>query len=326
MICALSESNPYSILQEMSTVNTNPSTYKIRGHSLLQTLDEENGNRRIYSHAIGEIYVNSANEKIKNGRLLGEMDHPFIRNPKDPSEVKRQLMVMLKECSHKFNKMWIEGNRICALVETLSNDHGIDMARMAALDGIPIGFSCRAIGKVKQKQLHGKPILEVTQPTVFVTYDSVSDPSHKSAELKDISEIVTGTGGVEKICQSMVSENTGDQVLIDESNQLFELRQIFANSDDSHYEPVSFLLENFLNNKFLDNRDSKTRQNFIENNMTNLLSEYLSSSDSIYGISNYSTLNESNVHDLMKDYSHNHSNSYYHQTSFMRDLINSYIG
>lgn len=168
MICALAECNDYSVLQEMKTINSNPSTYKIRGHSLLQTLDEENGNRRVYTHAIGEIYVNSANEKIKSGRLLGEMDHPFIKNPKDPSEVKRQLIVLLKESSHKFTKLWIEGNRICSLVETLSNDHGINMAKLAAIDNIPIGFSCRAIGKVKPKNFNGRSIMEVCEPTVFV--------------------------------------------------------------------------------------------------------------------------------------------------------------
>ena len=168
MICALAEANDYSILQEVQAINSNPSTYKIKGSSLLQTLDELNGNRRVYTHAIGEIYVNTANDKIKHGRLLGEMDHPFIRNPKDPSEVKRQLMVLLKECSHKFNKLWMENNNICGLVETLSNTHGVNMARMAALDGIPIGFSCRAIGKVKKKTFRGQPFNEVCEPTIFV--------------------------------------------------------------------------------------------------------------------------------------------------------------
>ena len=323
MICALSEFNDYSLLQEVKAINTNPSTYKIRGSSLLQTLDEINGNRRVYTHAIGEIYVGAANEKIKAGRLLGEMDHPFIRNPKDPSEVKRQLMVLLKECSHKFNKLWIERDNICGLVETLSNRNGIDMARMAAIDGIPIGFSCRAIGKVKQKNMNGRSIMEVCEPTVFVTYDSVSDPSHKTAELKDISEVVTGTGGVEKVCQSLVAESNSDQVIIDESNQLVELRSIFVNDKS---EPVTALLEAFLNNSTLDNAPAKKQKKFVQNSMSALLSEYLSSSDKITGISEYENLNESNVHDLMQDYSYNHDNPKYQQTSFMRSLVEHYLG
>ena len=324
MICALSEANSYSVLQEVRALNTSPTTYKIRGSSLLQTLDEINGNRRVYTHAIGEIYVDAANEKIKSGRLLGEMDHPYIKNPKDPAEVKRQLMVVLKECSHKFNKLWIENNTICGLVETLSNDHGINMARMAALDGIPIGFSCRAIGKVRKKNFQGRSIMEVCEPTVFVTYDAVSDPSHKTAELKDISEVVTGTGGVEKICQSLVSENS-DQIMIDESNQLLELREIFTREDDK-VEPVSVLLENFLNNTHMDSASLIKQKRFVQGSMSALLSEYLSTSDPVTGVSTVDTLNESNVQSLMKDYASNHSDTNYQKTSFMRSLIDSYIG
>ena len=152
------------------------------------------------------------------------------------------------------------------------------------------------------------------------TYDSVSDPSHKSAELKDISEVVTGNGGVEKICQSMISES--DNVLIDESNQLLELKEIFMNDK----EPVSFLMESFLNNTYLDNTSKKTQQRFIENNMTYLLSEFLSTSDKVTGISSNNILNESNVQGLMQDYSFNHSDPNYQSTSFMRNLLNSYLG
>ena len=318
MICALDEFNEQSVLQEIKTISDSPSTYKIRGNSLLQTLDEINGNRRVYTHAIGEIYVNAANDKIRTKRLLGEMDHPWIRNPKDPMEVKRQLQVLLKECSHKFTKMWIEGNRICALVETLSNDLGVNMARMATFDDIPIGFSCRAIGKVKQTKRNGKAIMEVCQPTVFVTYDAVSDPSHKSAELKDITEVITNTGDFHKICQP-VSESQ----ILDESSQLYELKDIFCNESTN---PVSALVESFMNHTELDNMPLSTQKSFVQNNMTSLLSEYLSTSDKVSGISSNSILNESNVHDFMTDYSFNHSNPKYSSASFMRDRINKYLG
>lgn len=106
-ICAISECNDYSVLQEIKCINTGTSTYKIKGSTLLQTLDEVNGNRRVYTRAIGEQYVDAANNKIRNNRMLGEMDHPFIKNPKDPNEFKRQLMVMWEHVSHKFNKMFL---------------------------------------------------------------------------------------------------------------------------------------------------------------------------------------------------------------------------
>lgn len=318
MICALDEYNEYSVLQEIKTLDSSPSTYKIRGNSLLQTLDEVNGNRRVYTHAIGEIYVNAANDKIRTKRLLGEMDHPWIRNPKDPMEVKRQLQVLLKECSHKFNKLWIEGNRICGLVETLSNNHGINMARMANIDDVPIGFSCRAIGKVKKKNYAGKPIMEVCQPTIFVTYDAVSDPSHKSAELKDITAVITNAGDFDKVCRP-IGESSD---ILDESNQLYDLKEIFY-SNQQTIDPVSLLVENFMNKDITNIRNEKQ---FVINNMTNLISEYLTTSDKITGISEYDVLNETNVHDLMTDYALNHSDNNYSSISFIKNKINEYLG
>lgn len=319
MICALDEYNEYSVLQEIKTLDSSPSTYKIRGNSLLQTLDEVNGNRRVYTHAIGEIYVNAANDKIRTKRLLGEMDHPWIRNPKDPMEVKRQLQVLLKECSHKFNKLWIEGNTICGLVETLSNNHGINMARMANIDDVPIGFSCRAIGKVKQKNYGGKPIMEVCQPTVFVTYDAVSDPSHKSAELKDITAVITNAGDFDKVCRP-IGESSD---ILDESNELYQLREIFCN--EIELDRVNVVVESFMNNLYMDYMPQKVQQNFIESNMTSLLGEYLSTSDYVTGISTNNVLNESNVMNFMSDYAINHSSPEYNTTSFMRNLTKQYL-
>ena len=319
MICALDEYNEYSVLQEIKTLDSSPSTYKIRGNSLLQTLDEVNGNRRVYTHAIGEIYVNAANDKIRTKRLLGEMDHPWIRNPKDPMEVKRQLQVLLKECSHKFNKLWIEGNRICGLVETLSNNHGINMARMANIDDVPIGFSCRAIGKVKQKNYGGKPIMEVCQPTVFVTYDAVSDPSHKSAELKDITAVITNAGDFDKVCKP-IGESSD---ILDESNELYQLREIFCN--EMELDRVNVVVESFMNNLYMDYMPQKVQQNFIESNMTSLLGEYLSTSDYVTGISTNNVLNESNVMNFMSDYATNHNSPEYNTTSFMRNLTKQYL-
>ena len=327
-ICVLGECNDYSILQEIKVIDSNSPTYKIRGSSLLQTLDEINGNRRVYTHAIGEIYVNSANEKINVGRLLGEMDHPYIKNPKDPNEVKRQMMVLWEKVSHKFNKMWIEGNNILGLVETLSNDNGVNLAKIANIDGVPIGFSCRAVGKVQPKNINGQSIMEVVQPTVFVTYDSVTDPSHRSAELKDITDVITNANELNKFRSTMVSES--NNVCLDESNQLLDLVHIF--NTNNGVEPMAMLIENFTNSRFNNNSNMNSDRydyyegKYVQNNMTNLLSEYLSSSDRVSGISSYSTLNESNVHDVMRDYSYNYNKEPYRKVSSAKKRIEQLLG
>lgn len=172
-VCLVNECNDYSVLNEIKVIDAQKDTYKIRGSSLLQTINEVNSNRRIYSMAIGERFVETANEKIDKNRMLGEMDHPTITNIKDPAQLKRQMVVLYEKVCQKFTKMWIEGTNILGLVETTSNQHGIDMARMANIDGIPIGFSCRALGKVKPSN-RGKNIVEVTEPAIFVTYDGAT--------------------------------------------------------------------------------------------------------------------------------------------------------
>lgn len=252
--------------------------------------------------------------------MATEMDHPFIKNPNDPSEVKRQLLVRLKDASHKFTKMWIEKNNICGLVETLSNDNGINLARMAHLDDVPIGFSCRAIGKVKNGTLNGQSIMEVTQPTVFVTYDAVTDPSHKSAELKDITGVITNAADLEKFRTTTMHEN--DQVIIDESNELISLMQYFRRNQYNS-NPIECLVENFMGNEF-NGMSPSHQKNYVHNSMNGLLSEYLSSSDKVNGISNHSVLNESNVHNFMHDYAYNRNQ--YNNVSVMKSKIEQFLG
>ena len=321
MICAITDFNDYTILQEAQVIDNGISTYKIRGNSLLQTLNEVNGNRRVYNSTIGNMFIQEANKKISMRKMCGETDHPAITNPKDPVQIKRQLQVPLKESSHKFTKIWREGDNICAIVETLSNDKGINLAKMATLDDIAIGFSCRALGNVKQKNYAGKSILEVCTPAIFVTYDAVSDPSHKVAELKDITDIITSASGLNKI-QTAITESSDGQIILDESNSLYDLYTQFK---DVIREPVTLLVENFINNRDLDYADSNIQSNFVQKNMQTLLSEYLSSSDYETGISTYQSLNESNVHSLMQDYSNNWTDPNYQSTSFMRDKILKYL-
>lgn len=319
-ICAISECNDYSVLQEMKVIPSEANTYKIRGSSVLQTLDEINGNRRLYTHAIGEIYVDSANKKIQHNRLLGELDHPWIKNPKDPGEVKRQMMVLWERVSHKFNRMWIEHSNILCEVETLSNNRGIDLARIANIDGVPIGFSCRAVGKVKPRNINGQSVMEVVQPTLFVTYDAVTDPSHKTAELTDISEVITNASQMNKFKTAIVSEN---ETCIDESNELFALSQLFI-KESYNPEPVTALIESFIDNRAFPSADAESR--YVQGNMARLLGSYLASSDRATGVSQYGVLNESNVHSLMTDYAYNHGKKPYQTVRGVRAKIDEYLG
>lgn len=316
-----------SLLQEMSVKDHSNDTFKISGLSRLQTIDEVNCNRRIYSMAIGERFVESATEKIKSGRMLGEMDHPTISNPKDPGQLKRQMVVLFERVSHKFNRVWMENKTIMSELETTSNKNGIDLARMAYIDKIPIGFSCRAMGKVKPSSVY-KGIMEVVEPAHFVTYDSVTDPSHKSAQLTSITNVMTDIGNIDKICSATpVLEDVDlattnlplDKIFLDESAYVLQFKTLFEFKD-----PMKALVEGFLGiNKSQDISES-AKVSYGKKAMDILLKEYICTSDKKKGISTNKDLNESNVHGLMNDYANTHKTEF-NTGNKIRDKILQYL-
>ena len=316
-----------SILQEMNLKDRSPDTFKITGLSRLQTIDEVNCNRRIYSTAIGERFVESANNKIKNGRMLGEMDHPTITNPKDPGQLKRQMVVLFERVSHKFNRIWMENKTILSEVETTSNRLGVDLARMAYVDKIPIGFSCRAMGKVKPSSSY-KGVMEVVEPAHFVTYDSVTDPSHKTAQLTSITDVMTNVGNIDKVCTALpVIEGVDldavdvplNKIFLDESVGVLEFKQFYEFKD-----PVQAIVKGFLGISKDKNISESRKVSYGKKGMDMLLQEFLNTSDKKYGISSTNVLNESNVHSLMQDYANTHKTEY-NTSDKIRNKILKYL-
>ena len=298
----INDSTDSTPLSEIKIADGRSDTFKITGSSRLQTIDEVNANRRIYRRAICERFIETANDKIKYKKMLGEMDHPMVADLNDGSQLRRQLNVLYEKSSHMFTRMWIEKNEILGLVESLSNRNGIDIARMAAIDGIPIGFSCRAVGKVKPAAGY-QGVVEVANPVVFVTYDAVTDPSHKTCVLTDISNIIHSAGEMKRL-----SESTGDLSALDESSTFISLHEMFYPSFDC-LNAFDNLLESFLVG---NNMNQSQPQNQIvqkgKATLDYLLQEFLDSSDKITGISSYGVLNESNVQEMLHEYSANHSN------------------
>lgn len=231
------------------------------------------------------------------------MDHPTITNPKDPGQLKRQMVVLFDRVSHKFNKMWIEGNSILSELETTSNRNGVDLARMAYIDKIPIGFSCRAMGKVRPSSM-GKGIVEVIEPTHFVTYDSVTDPSHKTAQLTDITNAVSAMNNINKICTTNISE--ASNIALDESVSFMEFSDLFEMKN-----PMDGILKRFLGETYYNETFSeKQKVECGKTVMDNILKRFMSTSCKKSGISTVKDLNESNVHDLMTDYAYTHKTEY----------------
>lgn len=137
-------------------------TYRLRG--VFSRSGVKNKNGRIYNREIMEAAVEAAQEAVKAGRFVGELDHPA--SPK----------INIDKISHKITELRFtpDGAVIGEIVPA-----GPEKYKFISLleDGIGVGVSTRGIGNVKQIKHMGEDILEVQQGYQMRAIDIVHDPS-----------------------------------------------------------------------------------------------------------------------------------------------------
>lgn len=159
---------------------------KIRCEVCLQTANDVNRNKRRYRKELIEGALAKLQERIGEGSLLGELDHPIDRNPV------RQVTVLYKEASHRFMETGWDGNKLISVIETLRTPNGTILKNLAE-DGIPVGYSFRGMGDLRQVNEGGQIFFEVQDPLHAITWDAVSYPSHLQAKTIKITESVANT-------------------------------------------------------------------------------------------------------------------------------------
>jgi len=165
-----------AILQEAQNVKIIKPN-KARFRMIMQTVDEENKNHRIYPKLVIESGLKECSDKIKNRKFLGEMDHPLpIGNQQFDSM--RQTQVKLTEVSHMITNYEINGNNVIGELETTSTENGYKLLGLLQ-DRAGIGVSMRGLAEVEHNPRTG--IQTVKSPIHIVTYDTVSSPSHVEA-------------------------------------------------------------------------------------------------------------------------------------------------
>lgn len=137
---------------------------------LFAELGTLNQNGRRYPEDIYEQAYEELIPKIKEKRLLGELDHPI-----DYDEVR------LSNVSHAITECVISEDdgikKIYGTVELLDTPAGL-IAQSLVKAGIPLGISSRGIGSTRQV----RDGVEVTQ-LKLITYDLVAEPSFSNAIL-----------------------------------------------------------------------------------------------------------------------------------------------
>lgn len=161
----------------MYRLNESPSTSLSSKSSKILTglfaeCDTLNQNERIYP---SNVYMPALDEllpKIREGRLLGELDHPSDRDE-----------VCLSNVSHVIKECRVDGNKIYGTVELLDTPAG-KIAQALKEAGIPLGISSRGLGNTRRINAGN----EVTD-FKLITFDLVADPSFSNAILSESAKV-----------------------------------------------------------------------------------------------------------------------------------------
>lgn len=129
----------------------------------------KNKNNRIYDESEYVPQIKSLQEKIKSGKLLGELDHPS------------NFDISLKNASHVIESLEYDSNsrQVKGRIRLLNTTAGRE-AKALVDAGVPIHISSRAAGVVENNG-------HVKIKKLF-TYDLVADPGFENAELKRVNE------------------------------------------------------------------------------------------------------------------------------------------
>jgi hypothetical protein len=216
------------ILSEESSLRASPKIVKkekdgrVRLEAILQTCGDVNRNKRRYSKDLMMEGIGKIDPRVKEGSFLGELDHPIDTNPV------RQVTVMYKEASHQILELGWDGGNLTGVLETLRTPNGTILKNLSE-DKVPVGFSFRGMGDLKQTSENGMVVYDVMPPLHIVTWDAVSFPSHSKAKVIRVTEGVTkmiheAVGIVEK--NGLVCTDDGFCYFPDEFDRLVEQRII----------------------------------------------------------------------------------------------------
>lgn len=164
----------FQVPERLKKYNDGKVIYK----AILQSADTRNQNRRIYPRDVLEDGLARIQQKMKDRRLVGELDHPLTDNQQ------RATTVEYKTASHLIKETYWNGAYIEGIIETLPYTPCGKIASGLISDNIVIGHSMRGLADVTEENGYVK----VVAPLVIITWDIVSEPSHANSYIKEICE------------------------------------------------------------------------------------------------------------------------------------------
>lgn len=247
----MQNSSSYFILESCSTVpndciqileNTdNHGIPKLIFKARLQTADEHNSNRRYYPRDICQEIVSVLSPKAKGRSLFQEVDHPSVSGD-DIASKSRAVTVRLQNSGTLLRNIYMKGPDVIGEMETLSGFLGPDLYNLIVHDKADIGFSLRMFGKVEMEGDTG--ISRVARPIRPITYDTVTNPSHKTARiLSFLPENATEFVSNSKMDSSVIYESdlSIDNIHLPNVNEsIYEYLDMLILEQFSRLKPVAF--------------------------------------------------------------------------------------
>jgi len=145
---------------------------------IMQMSETQNGNGRVYPHAILEREVGNYMKMVNERRALGELDHP------------ESSVVNLANASHLVTEIWMDENKCMGKIEVLNTPSG-NVLKELVNAGVRLGISSRGMGSVSERN----GVTMVEDDFQLICFDMVSDPSTPGAfmmtEAKEPTNIFT---------------------------------------------------------------------------------------------------------------------------------------
>jgi len=260
MVFILEKQN--QILEASKEMTSEGKEYILKG--IAAQFGKENNNNRIYEEGEYLPHLDYLKDKIKQKRLVGELDHP------------EKFDISLNNVSHVVEDLTHdrEGRTIGIKVRLLDTPAG-QIAKRLVDAGVPLSISSRAAGNVG-------PDKKVQIKKIF-TYDLVADPGFQDAQLERVYESAgfshdeviykrqkSVINGLECVNESLGLKNS-DSLRIYNVNDNEEFKKII-NKDKNK----STIMENTLNREFVSADDLNQYTMFLKKEMDAMKAEITS--------------------------------------------------
>ena len=216
---------PYIIHESPTTAAvtriTEEKSGRIVAEAVLQDMDTENRNHRIYTskELLPQLVCERTKELLDTGNMKGENGHPLS----DKLE-RQQTIDPMKVCC-KYLKLWNEGKLIKGLVTGTNNELGDDFNR-DLMDGEKPSFSLRALGTLSR--MGGKSYVKNLR---IITWDRVIYPSHKRAYTEKLVQ-ESASMNPEETNEFVVQENYSGRLIPIQNQQIIDyIKQESSNLD-----------------------------------------------------------------------------------------------